>query len=323
MEQVDRGQPLEEARGRSARRRRRRRCGGSAPAAAAASRSRPSGRPRAPPWRPASPASSCRCPTSPKNHIPRPRVEVARRARRRNARTALTATRVRVARHVGDRRAVEGDAAVLGAGSPRRRPRAPRLRDRARRGTRRARATSSSPRIQPEPSQTPSGQAGSRHGSLRAIAGVSASGAPPRPTSSSGGPSPAGCSTGSLLARRGRRTSGSGRGRRARTSPIGPLRCLAMISSATPGSLGLVVGSVVLVAVDEDDEVGVLLDRARLAQVGEDRALVRCAARGRGRAGRARSRHSSSRARIFSPRLIWPTCSTRLARGSSARISCR
>ena len=31
---------------------------------------------------------------------------------------------------------------------------------------------------------------------------------------------------------------------------------------------------VVLVAVDEEDEVGVLLDRAGLAEVGEDRALV-------------------------------------------------
>ena len=40
-----------------------------------------------------------------------------------------------------------------------------------------------------------------------------------------------------------------------------------------PLALGLLV--VVLVAVDEHDEVGVLLDRARLAQVGEHRALVR------------------------------------------------
>src|SRR5215510_3659977 len=39
------------------------------------------------------------------------------------------------------------------------------------------------------------------------------------------------------------------------------------------GRLGL-LRVVVLVAVDEADEVGVLLDRARLAQVGEDRALV-------------------------------------------------
>ena len=43
-----------------------------------------------------------------------------------------------------------------------------------------------------------------------------------------------------------------------------------------PLRLGL-LAVVVLVAVDEGDEVGVLLDRARLAQVGEDRALVRAA----------------------------------------------
>src|SRR5262245_45023360 len=48
----------------------------------------------------------------------------------------------------------------------------PRLRPRLRRSARhwQARATSSGPRIQPEPSQTPCGQAASRKGSLRAIA---------------------------------------------------------------------------------------------------------------------------------------------------------
>ena len=58
-------------------------------------------------------------------------------------------------------------------------------------------------------------------------------------------------------------------------SPVGPLRCFAMITSATPlfAVVGL-VAVVVLLAVEEHDEVGVLLDRARLAQVGEHRPLV-------------------------------------------------
>ena len=47
--------------------------------------------------------------------------------------------------------------------------------------------------------------------------------------------------------------------------PVGPLRCLATISSAIPRFSSLRV--VDLVAVDERDQVGVLLDRARLAQV--------------------------------------------------------
>ena len=57
------------------------------------------------------------------------------------------------------------------------------------------------------------------------------------------------------------------------TEPVGPLRCLPMMTSAIPCTSSR-VGLVDLFAVDEDDEVGVLLDRARLAQVGEDRALV-------------------------------------------------
>ena len=46
-----------------------------------------------------------------------------------------------------------------------------------------------------------------------------------------------------------------------------------MITSASPLHL-VVVRLVDLLAEDEDDEVGVLLDRARFAQVGEDRPLV-------------------------------------------------
>ena len=72
--------------------------------------------------------------------------------------------------------------------------------------------------------------------------------------------------------------------------PIGPWRCLPMMTSARPCSasirlchfimrLDVVVARllallVVLLAEDEHHHVGVLLDRARLAQVGELRALV-------------------------------------------------
>ena len=54
--------------------------------------------------------------------------------------------------------------------------------------------------------------------------------------------------------------------------PVGPLRCLATMISALPRSSD--VGVVDLVAVDEGDDVGVLLETARLAEVGEHRALV-------------------------------------------------
>ena len=56
------------------------------------------------------------------------------------------------------------------------------------------------------------------------------------------------------------------------TSPTGPLRCLAMMMSASPGRSDSLV--VVLLAVDEHHEVGVLLDLARLTEVGQDRLLV-------------------------------------------------
>ena len=45
-----------------------------------------------------------------------------------------------------------------------------------------------------------------------------------------------------------------------------------MIISALPGSFGVVI--VDFVAIDEGDYVGVLLDRARLAQVGQQRAAL-------------------------------------------------
>ena len=103
-----------------------------------------------------------------------------------------------------------------------------------------------------------------------------------------------------------------------------PDRAVAVLGEDQLGAarvLGVLV--VVVVAVEEADEVGVLLDRAGLAQVGEDRALV-------GRCSGARESCEmpitgtfSSRARIFRPRLNCDTCSTRLARASSLRISWR
>ena len=97
------------------------------------------------------------------------------------------------------------------------------------------------------------------------------------------------------------------------TSPRPPLRCLAMMISRVPGSLGL-LALVVLVAVDEHHEVGVLLDLARLAQVGEHRPLVGLrSSTARESCESAITGTSSSRARIFRPRLISPTCWTRLS----------
>ena len=100
-----------------------------------------------------------------------------------------------------------------------------------------------------------------------------------------------------VVARRGRRSGSIFAVEVQLTVPIGPWRCLAMMTSATlwicsPRSfqrsmrssnlssvssgallrLGALV--VVLLAVDEHDDVGVLLDRAGFAQVGELRPLV-------------------------------------------------
>ena len=59
------------------------------------------------------------------------------------------------------------------------------------------------------------------------------------------------------------------------TTPVGPLRCLPMMSSATPcASVGGVLVGVLLLAIDEDDDVGVLLERARFAQVRELRPMI-------------------------------------------------
>ena len=61
------------------------------------------------------------------------------------------------------------------------------------------------------------------------------------------------------------------------TMPVGPLRCLPTMISGVPSSElpSLSVGTVVeLLTVDEHDEVGVLLDGTRFAQIGQLRALV-------------------------------------------------
>jgi len=104
------------------------------------------------------------------------------------------------------------------------------------------------------------------------------------------------------------------------TVSVGPLRCLATINSAKALLVGLVV--VVLVAVDEADDVGVLLDRSRLAQVGEDRALVVALLDARESCDRATIGTSRSRASTLSWREIWETSwtrfSTRRRRSSAA-----
>ena len=199
---------------RTARPPRRRRCGECAPAGAGASRSRRFARPRPRPSRPASPGSSCRCPRRPSATGPRPR-RGGRRSPRRSSLTALyTGALPRIARHVGDRRAVEADAPVLARdrrGDPARAG-APCGRSRHSQG----RATSSGPRIQPEPSQTPSGQAGSGVDSRPPAAPVAARSSRLLGQVDRSG----GALAGPLLdralgaARAGRRTAGTARGRR-------------------------------------------------------------------------------------------------------------
>ena len=58
--------------------------------------------------------------------------------------------------------------------------------------------------------------------------------------------------------------------------PVGPLRCLPMMISAMPSISGLrlAVVRVHLLAEDEEHDVGVLLERAGLAQVGELRPVI-------------------------------------------------
>ena len=88
--------------------------------------------------------------------------------------------------------------------------------------------------------------------------------------------------------------------------------------------LGLLV--VVLVAVDEEDQVRVLLDGARLAEVGEDRTLVvpLLDRAGKLATGVAQAPGvSRSRASTFSWREIWETSWTRFSTDAPEVISWR
>ena len=79
----------------------------------------------------------------------------------------------------------------------------------------------------------------------------------------------------------------------------GPDRPVAVLGDDQLGDAGLLglVAVVVLVAVEEADQVGVLLDRARLAQVARGSGACRGAARARARAARCRSRAPRARGR--------------------------
>ena len=70
----------------------------------------------------------------------------------------------------------------------------------------------------------------------------------------------------------------------SRTVPVGPLRCLPMMISAMPSASGcaLAVGRVHLLAEDEEHDVGVLLERAGLAQVRELRPMIAARSPARG-----------------------------------------
>ena len=210
VEKVDRGEPLEEGGVGVASGLASRRSGGSGQAASAASRSRPSGPPPAPPSRPASPASSCRCRSRRTARDPclfERSSSSSTKLLDRSRPPPWSRGPAPCRRPAGGRRRRRGSA----AGSPRRRRCSrPRFRRCSRHSQ--GRATSSGPRIQPEPSQTPSGQACSRKGSLRAIAIRSQAPRPPRPPSAAL-PRPAARSA--APGRSSRRTSGSGRGRPA------------------------------------------------------------------------------------------------------------
>ena len=248
VEEVDLGQAVEQVGVGAGRCRRRRSCG-SRPAAAAASRSRRSGRRRAPPWRRASPASSCPSRRRRRATARGPRRGCASRSRTKpRAPAATTASAI-----VGDRRAVEGDAAVL-ARDDADSARVAAARDALRRGS-----GTAWPCASPRRRRSRAVAEVERAGRPRSVRGLAA-------WSRKRGYSPWNISV---------------------DVPSAPLRCLAMMQ------LGLALGArwspvVVLVAVDEHHEVGVLLDLAGLAQVGEHRALVVCATRRHGRAATAR-----------------------------------
>ena len=84
------------------------------------------------------------------------------------------------------------------------------------------------------------------------------------------------------------------------------------MTSAVPRSARL--GVVDLVAVEEHHDVGVLLEGARLTEVGEHRALVGAHLEAAGELRRAPPPGtSSSRARILRPRLISDTSTWRFS----------
>ena len=103
--------------------------------------------------------------------------------------------------------------------------------------------------------------------------------------------------------------------------PIGPLRCLATMISAWP--LSVRVRVVDLVAVDEHHDVGVLLETADFAEVGEHRPLVGALLEAAVQLAERDHGHSSSRARIFRPRLISEISTWRFSAALRPVISCR
>ena len=335
MEQVDRGEPVEEREVALLARRRCRRSAGSGPAAAASSRSRRCGRPRGPPSRRASPATSCRCRRRPSARRPRPR-RAPRRSNRRFRGSGPRSGRGRA-----------GAPCRRPAGGRRRRPGSASAATRASRSSAPARSAVCGTRTV--------GDVLGADDPARAVADPERAGRSRRDLAAltQRPPSPRGSApsrrAGRRAAMRGRRRAARVDSRRSRgvllrfLAAVGagrevgearelleegernrPDRTVAVLGDdevRLTGPLGVLL-VVVLVAVDERDDVGVLLDRARLAKVRQDRAPCPGAARGRARAARSPITGTSrSRARIFSPRLICPTCSTRPARGSSARIS--
>ena len=106
------------------------------------------------------------------------------------------------------------------------------------------------------------------------------------------------------------------------TSPVGPLRCLAMMISALLGSG--VVRLYTILAVHEHHEVRVLLDRSRFSQVRELRAAGLVAGLDRARELRQRDdRDVELLGQAFRPRVICEISCTRFSARALERMSCR
>ena len=184
------------------------------------------GRPPAPPWRPASPASSCRCRCRPSARGRGPRRGSASEVVAPSYGTHLDHHRVDVGAPAAGRRRRRGSGRGITEETPRLRPRRRRW-PRHSQGAgdvSRGRGSSRSRR------RRRAGRTWPRKGSLRAIA-ASERQAPRRVVGRR--PSPAGCSIGGSwpewsanLGKRSRKTSF--------LVPIGPFLCLAMIRSARP-----------------------------------------------------------------------------------------